>query len=241
MRKEELLKSINKNKLPNHLAIILDGNGRWATKRALPRKFGHKKGIANLMKIAKFANSLGIKNLTVFAFSTENWSRPMEEVDYLMDELEKFYRENNIVFSSEGIRVKIIGERSNLSPRLIDAITQVENATIDNPNMTLNVAFNYGSFSEITSVIKKMIADGLSPDDVNQDLLLKYLYTSHSGLVDLLIRTSGEIRISNFLLMQIAYSELYFTKVLWPDFNESELLNAIIDYQKRKRTYGGLK
>ncbi|MBP5408384.1 MAG: di-trans,poly-cis-decaprenylcistransferase [Bacilli bacterium] len=221
------------NVLPNHVAIILDGNGRWAKKRLMPRTFGHKVGSDNLVELAKYCNRIGLKNLTVFCFSTENWSRPSDEVKFLMallkDVFERIFKKMD-----EGIKIKVVGEKENLSQDILDIIEKVENKTKDNTGLNLNIAFNYGSRDEIIHAVKEMVEN---KEEITKENLSKHLYV---GDVDLLIRTSGEERISNFLLWQISYSELYFTDVYWPDFNSKEFDKAIEAYNKRNRRFGGL-
>ena len=224
--------------LPNHIAIILDGNGRWAQKKGLPRNLGHRQGVETLIKISRYCSEIGIKHLTVFAFSTENWNRPKEEVDYLMNLLEEYFNGLEKKLRKRNIKLKVIGEKTNLSDKLINIINEVQDKSKNNTGMILNIAFNYGSKDEIINAVKGIIKDNVILSKENID---KYLYTSESGNIDLLIRTSGEQRISNFLLWQIAYAELYFTKVYWPDFNKKELHKALESYQKRDRRFGGLK
>jgi len=224
-------------KLPNHIAIILDGNGRWATKRGLPRNVGHKMGVETLIKTARYCSDIGINNLTVYAFSTENWNRPKEEVDYLMSLIETHFKGLEKKLRKRNIKLKVIGEKNNLTETLLQAINDVEENSKYNTGMILNIAFNYGGKDEIINAFKKMQNDKVIFNKENVD---KYLYTSESGNVDLLIRTSGEQRISNFLLWQIAYAEFYFTKIYWPDFNKKELHKAIEAYQNRDRRFGGL-
>lgn len=227
----------NKNDLPKHLAIILDGNGRWAKKRGLPRSAGHKKGADNLIKIVKYCSEIGIKNLTVYAFSTENWSRPKEEVEYLMSLMMNHLKGLSNKLSKYNIKFKVIGEKRLLDNIILNKINEVEINSNNNTGMILNIAFNYGSKDEIINAIKGLIKDNVIISKENID---KYLYTSESGNVDLLIRTSGEQRISNFLLWQIAYAELYFSNVYWPDFNKKELNKALESYSNRNRRYGGI-
>lgn len=224
--------------LPNHIAIILDGNGRWAQKKGLPRNLGHRQGVETLIKISRYCSEIGIKHLTVFAFSTENWNRPKEEVDYLMNLLEEYFNGLDKNLRKRNIKLKVIGEKTNLSDKLTNIINEVQDKSKNNTGMILNIAFNYGSKDEIINAVKGIIKDNVILSKENID---KYLYTSESGNIDLLIRTSGEQRISNFLLWQIAYAELYFTKVYWPDFNKKELHKALESYQKRDRRFGGLK
>lgn len=225
------------NNLPNHIAIILDGNGRWATKRGLPRNLGHRQGVETLIKISRYCSEIGVKNLTVYAFSTENWKRPKEEVDYLMNLIKEYFNGLDKKLSKRNIKLKVIGERKNLSDDLLHIINEVQEKSKNNNGMILNVAFNYGSKDELISVFKDMVKDNVILSKENVD---KYLYTSESGNVDLLIRTSGEQRLSNFLLWQAAYAELYFSKLYWPDFNKKELNKAIESYQNRDRRFGGL-
>lgn len=225
-------------KLPNHIAIILDGNGRWAQKKGLPRNLGHKQGVETLIKISRYCSDIGVKNLTVYAFSTENWNRPKKEVEFLMNLLKEYFQGLDKNLRKRNIKLKVIGERTNLSKELLDIINFVEENSKYNTGMILNIAFNYGGKDEIVNAVKSMINDKVIISKENID---KYLYTNESGNVDLLIRTSGEQRISNFLLWQIAYAEFYFTKVHWPDFSKKELNKAIEAYQNRDRRFGGLK
>jgi undecaprenyl diphosphate synthase len=224
-------------KLPNHIAIILDGNGRWAKKRGLPRSAGHKMGVETLIKITRYCSEIGIRNLTVYAFSTENWNRPKEEVDYLMSLIEEYFNGLDKKLRKRNIKLKVIGEKNNLNEKLLKIIYDVEENSKYNTGMILNIAFNYGGKDEIVNAFKTMVNDKVI---INKETVDKYLYTSESGNVDLVIRTSGEQRISNFLLWQIAYAEFYFTKTLWPDFNKKDLNKAIDSYLNRDRRYGGL-
>lgn len=224
--------------LPNHIAIIMDGNGRWAKKRGLPRNLGHRQGVQTLNKIARYCSDIGIKHLTVYAFSTENWNRPQKEVDYLLDLLDKNLQGLEKKLSKRQIRLKVIGETNNLSDGLKQTIANIENNSKNNTGMILNIAFNYGSKDELIHVFQKLQQEQMPFTKENVD---KYLYTSESKDVDLLIRTSGEMRISNFLLWQIAYSEFYFTDVYWPDFSPKELDKAIMAYNMRERRFGGIK
>lgn len=222
------------NNLPNHVAIILDGNGRWAKKRLMPRTFGHKAGSDNLIELAKYCNRIGLKNLTVFAFSTENWKRPSDEVKYLMSLLKDIFKR---IFNKmdEDIKIKVIGEKENISEDILEIIHSVEEKTKNNQGLNLNIAFNYGSRDEIIHAVKEIVDN---KEEINKENLSKHLYVDD---VDLLIRTSGEQRISNFLLWQISYSELYFTDVYFPDFNAKEFDKAIEAYNRRNRRFGGIK
>ena len=219
--------------LPNHVAIILDGNGRWAKKRLMPRTYGHKVGSDNLVELSKYCNRIGLKNLTVFAFSTENWKRPSDEVKYLMFLLKDIF-ERIFKKMDEDMRIRVIGERDNLSEDVLDVINRVEEKTKNNTGMNFNIAFNYGSRDEIIHAVKEMVDN---KEEISKENLSKHLYV---GDVDLLIRTSGEQRISNFLLWQISYSELYFTDVYFPDFDSKEFDKAIEAYNNRNRRFGGL-
>ena len=235
-----LEKRVKSNTIPSHIAIILDGNGRWAKKRKMPRTFGHKVGADNLKKTAINCSKLGIKVLSVYAFSTENWNRPKKEVDYLMKlplEFEQSYKGS---FKEHDIKVMFSGRRDRFSKENIELLNRIEEKTKDRLGLILNVCFDYGSYTEMLSATKeisKLYKKGkIKLDDINEELFSNHLYTKDLPKLDLLIRTSGEQRISNFLLWQLAYSELYFTKKLWPEFNNKQLLIAIDDYQKRNRT-----
>ena len=244
MTKKELLLEINKKPLPKHIALILDGNGRWANKRGLPRNLGHKAGAENLYKIVKYAYEIGIKAVTVFAFSTENWNRPEEEVNYLMQEALRFKEQYKEGINKNNFRVKIIGERNKLNQDILDLIDQTNESTKGKNDFYFTVCLNYGSMQEITHAVKeisKEVKNGtISEGDITPELIDSYLYTNELPKLDLLIRTSGELRISNFLLWQLAYAELYFTNTYWPDFSEKDLLVAIENFQNRKRRFGGL-
>ena len=231
----------NGNKLPDHIAIILDGNGTWAKKRGLKRTDGHKEGAKTLSKIAKYASDLNLKYLTVFGFSTENWKRDKEEVDYLMRLLAVMIRVHKNKIVEHNIKLRVIGTYDRLTTEQIKMIEEVKEATKNCTGLNLTVAFNYGSHEEIVTAVKNIIKDGMNQDDITEDVINSYLYTKELPPVDLLIRTSNQIRISNFLLWQIAYSELLFMDVLWPDFTEEDLNKAIIEFNKRDRRYGGIK
>jgi len=225
-----------------HIAIIMDGNGRWAKARGLPRSMGHKQGAETLQKIAQAAADMGIKYLTVYAFSTENWNRPKEEVDYLMGLLRQYLKSELKEIQDKGARICFIGERYMLADDIIKQIEKIESETADNDKFTLCVALSYGSRQEIVAATKKiagLVQSGqLDIADINEKLINDNLYTRCIPDPDLVIRTSGEERISNYLLWQIAYSELFFTKTLWPDFSATELKEIIEQYQSRERRYG---
>ena len=231
--------------IPEHIAIIMDGNGRWAKKRGLSRTVGHKMGTDNLKNIAIACKELGIKALSVYAFSTENWSRPKAEIDYLMG-LPKYFEETfKGKFEDNEIRVIFSGRKDRFPSDIQDLIKRVEEKTKDRKSMTLNICFDYGSYTEMLTAVKEISEEyksgSIKLEDINEDLMKNHLYTKELPDLDLLIRTSGELRISNFLLWQLAYSELYFPKVHWPAFNKKELLKAIDNFQKRNRRFGGLK
>lgn len=224
--------------LPNHIAIIMDGNGRWAKKRGLPRNLGHRQGVQALIKMARYCSDIGIHNLTLYAFSTENWSRPQKEVDYLLKLIKENLKGIEKKLTKRQIKLKVIGEKTHLNEELIQTIKDVENNSKNNTGMILNIAFNYGSKDEIVHAFQKMAQDKVL---FTKEKVSKYLYTSESGDVDLLIRTSGEMRISNFLLWQSAYSEFYFTDTYWPDFTPKEMDKALLAYTSRDRRFGGIK
>jgi undecaprenyl diphosphate synthase len=238
--------SLAKNELiPTHIAIIMDGNGRWAKKRALPRVAGHHEGMKTVRKITRLANDLGVKALTVYAFSTENWKRPKMEVDFLMRLPEEFLGTYLPELIEQNVRVDMIGEFDSLPLHTHAAVKKAMIATRDNTGLVLNFALNYGSRAEITKAtqsLAELVKEGkISPSEITEELLTQHLMTSALPEPDLLIRTSGEVRLSNFMLWQLAYTEFWFTETLWPDFDESCLLDAVESYQKRNRRYGGLK
>lgn len=231
-------------KIPRHVAIILDGNGRWAKKRGLPRNMGHVEGCKTVEQTVEDAARLGIEYLTVYGFSTENWKRSAEEVGALM-QLFRYYMKRLIkVAKKNNVRVIMIGERSRFDEDIIEGLNRLEEETKDNTRMTFTIAVNYGSRDEITRAVRRMMTDcqagKLSPEDVDESVIAGYLDTRELPDPDLLIRTSGEQRLSNYLLWQLAYTEFYFTDVLWPDFNKEELVKAIEKYNGRDRRFGGV-
>ena len=231
-------------RVPRHVAIILDGNGRWAKKRGLPRNMGHVEGCKVVERTVEDTARLGIKYLTVYGFSTENWKRSAEEVGALM-QLFRYYMKRLLkVAKKNDVRVIMIGERSRVDADIIEGLDRLENETKGNSRMTFTIAVNYGSRDEITRAVRRMMEDcaagKLSPKDVNEELIGSYLDTKELPDPDLLIRTSGEERLSNYLLWQLAYTEFYFTDVLWPDFNKEELVKAIEKYNGRDRRFGGV-
>lgn len=238
----ELLDNINKDNLPKHLAIIMDGNGRWAKKQGLMRAFGHENGTKSVRTTVECCAKLGIENLTLYAFSTENWNRPKLEVDTLMKLLINSLKNELKTLVENNIKLNTIGNLEKLPKSAQKELLEVINKTKDNSRMTLTLALSYGSREELISAIKnissKVKNNIISIDAIDESIINQHLYTQNLPDVDLLIRTSGEHRISNFLLWQIAYAELYFTDVLWPDFTEQNLYEAIISYQKRERRFG---
>ncbi|MEL3960553.1 isoprenyl transferase [Lysinibacillus endophyticus] len=235
----------NNDLIPSHIAIIMDGNGRWAKKRALPRVAGHHEGMKTVRKIARCADDLGIKVLTLYAFSTENWKRPKSEVDYLMGLPEKFLKSFMPEIMERNIRVQMMGEKEALPTSTQAVLNEAMERTKNNSGLILNFAMNYGSRAEIVRAMKDIMVEvskgNLNVDSIDESTITNYLMTSQLPEPDLLIRTSGEVRLSNFMLWQLAYTEFWFTDTLWPDFNEETLMEAIHAFQKRNRRYGGLK
>ncbi|MFR4115193.1 MAG: isoprenyl transferase [Alphaproteobacteria bacterium] len=225
-----------------HIAIIMDGNGRWATKRGLPRSMGHKKGAETVKEITRAAGELGVKYLTLYAFSTENWQRSSDEVETLMGLLRQYLKSDLQELQKNNVRIRFIGERDMLAPDITAAMAKLEADTAGNDGLTLCVALSYGSRQEIVSAVKKAAAlvkkGDLQAEDIDAKMFSEMLYTQAMPDPDLVIRTSGEQRVSNYLLWQIAYSELFFTKTLWPDFNKDELTAIINDFKIRERRYG---
>lgn len=232
-------------KVPQHIAIILDGNGRWAKKRHMPRNMGHAQGSKAVERVCEDAYKMGVKYLTVYAFSTENWSRPQDEVDALMNLLRSYMKDCIRISKKNNMRVRIIGDKSKLATDIQDSIRALEEASKDNTGLQFQVAINYGGRDEIVRAVKKIagrIASGeLAVDEITDHLVAENLDTAGIPDPDLLIRTSAEQRISNFLLWQLSYSEFYFPEVLWPDFTKEDLEKAIDFYNSRERKFGGLK
>jgi len=227
-------------KIPNHIAIIMDGNGRWARKRGLPRIEGHRNGAISLKETVKACMELGIKYLTVYAFSTENWKRPKEEVSFLMNILSMTIDREIDELDRNGIKMRFFGRISMLPEKLRKKIRSAEEKTTDNERLNLNIMLSYGGRAEITDAIKSIVKDQVKSDKINEDTVSQSLYTADIPDPDLLIRTAGEMRVSNFMLWQIAYAEIWVTDVLWPDFRKKHLLEAISDYGERVRKFGGL-
>lgn len=228
------------NKVPTHIAIIMDGNGRWAAARGLPRLAGHRAGTENLRPVIRACVEFGIQYLTIYAFSTENWGRPQEEVEGLMHIIEDVIDKELLELHEEGVRLRHIGRLEQLNPGLRDKVLHAVELTKNNTRLNLNIAFNYGGRDEIVCAIRAMLRDGVKPEDVNEPLIGQYLFTADTPDPDLIVRTSGEMRISNFLIWQGAYSELYVTNAYWPDFDKEELRKALVDYGQRERRFGRL-
>ena len=231
-------------RVPNHIAIILDGNGRWAKKRGMPRSFGHVKGCENLEDICEVAKELGVKYLTVYAFFTENWKRSKEEVDGLMKLFRNYLKKCIKISQKNNMRVKVIGDITAFDSDIQESIEKLEDFSKDFTDLHFQIALNYGSRDEITRAVNRMLEDqkaGKLETPVSEDTISGYLDTAGLPDPDLMIRTSGELRLSNYLLWQLAYSEFYFTDVPWPDFKKEELVKAIEKYNERDRRYGGVK
>lgn len=238
------IEKLKQKKIPHHVAIIMDGNGRWAKKRSLPRVAGHHEGMKVVRKIAIVANDLGIKALTLYAFSTENWKRPKSEVDYLMKLPEEFLDTYLPELIEKNVKISMIGKREGLPDHTLRAVDYAIRATAKNTGLVLNFALNYGGRAEILAAVKDVVADVkhgiINENDLSEQTFANYLMTKDFIDPDLLIRTSGEIRLSNFMLWQLAYTEFWFTECLWPDFNEFIFLDAIEHYQNRSRRFGGI-
>ena len=232
-------------KIPQHVAIILDGNGRWAKSKGMPRNYGHTVGAKNVETVCRAADELGIKYLTLYAFSTENWNRPQPEVEALMKLLESYLKNCIKTAEKNHMRVRIIGDISRLDGKFQDSIRKLEEASAENPGLNLTIAINYGSRDEIIRAIRNLTKDAMEgkidQDSIDEALFEQYLDTKGIPDPDLLIRTSGEQRLSNYLLWQLAYTEFYFTDVHWPDFSKEELIKAIEVFNKRNRRFGGVK
>ena len=240
IRMIDSLLNIPADKIPLHVAIIMDGNGRWAISRGLPRLAGHRAGTENLRRIIRASVEFGVKYLTIYAFSTENWGRPPEEVQGLMRILEDVIDKELDELNKEGVQLRHIGRLERLAPRLQEKVLDAIDVTKDNTRLIMNIAFNYGGRDEIVNAIQHMIKDGVIASEVNDELVSKYLYTAGVPDPDLIIRTSGELRVSNFLIWQAAYSEWYITPTYWPDFDKEEYRRALETFAQRDRRYGGV-
>jgi undecaprenyl diphosphate synthase len=238
---EALAREVNFEQLPSHVAIIMDGNGRWAAQRHLPRVEGHRAGIDSVRDVVETSARLGFEVLTLYAFSVENWKRPRTEINTLMTLLKRYLRLELSTLLRNNIRFRVIGRKDELSPDVQHELDIGAKQTEHNSGMWFNIALNYGGRTEIVDAARRLIAAGVAADDVDERRFAEFLYTTGQPDPDLLIRTSGEMRVSNFLLWQIAYSEIWVTETLWPDFRRRHLLEAVIAYQKRERRYGGIK
>jgi undecaprenyl diphosphate synthase len=227
-------------RLPVHIAIVPDGNGRWAEKRGLPRLAGHRAGVKKMRSLIEYLNSLQVKYVTLYGFSTENWGRPGEEIKGLFQILVERIDRDVPKLHKRGVRVRHLGRLSELPDWLQNSVRRGEELTKDNTGLTLSLAFNYGGHVEIIDAVRRIIAEGVPPEKIDEKLFSSYLYTAGIPDVDLLIRTGDETRLSNFLLWQTAYSEYYFTDVLWPDFTKEDMDRALIDYSQRERRFGAL-
>lgn len=236
---------IDLEKVPEHIAIIMDGNGRWAKSRMMPRTFGHKQGVETIKRVVEECKRLGIKYLTLYAFSTENWKRSQEEVSALMDLLVMYLRRELRELKENGVRINTIGDISRLPQKCIDELEKAKHDTDDNDDLVLTLALNYGGRADIAKAIKNILSDykkgNIGDSDIDENTLGYYLDTHSIPDPDLVVRTSGEQRLSNFLLYEVAYSEFYFTDIHWPDFDEKELQKAVYSYQGRDRRFGNAK
>jgi undecaprenyl diphosphate synthase len=237
---EALARQLDVDRLPAHVAIIMDGNGRWAAQRHLPRVEGHRAGIDSVRDTLETSARLGLDVLTLYAFSIENWKRPAAEVTTLMRLLKRYLRSELETLLSNDIRFRVIGRMEELAPDVQDELHRAMERTARSSGMLFNIALNYGGRAEIVDAAKRAIASGMRPEALDEERFAGFLYTAGQPDPDLLIRTSGEMRVSNFLLWQIAYAEIYVTETLWPDFRRRHLLEAILAYQKRERRYGGI-
>lgn len=228
-------------KIPKHVAIILDGNGRWAKSKGMPRNYGHTMGAKNVEVILRAADELGIQYVTMYAFSTENWNRPEGEVEALMKLLNSYLKNCIRTARKNNMRVRVIGDVTGLTPDFQERIRNLEEESSHNTGLNFQIAINYGSRDEIIRAVRKIAADGIEPEKITEEVLEQYLDTHDIPDPDLLIRTSGELRVSNYLLWQLAYSEFYFTDVPWPEFSPEELRKAVADYSDRDRRYGKIK
>jgi undecaprenyl diphosphate synthase len=238
---EALARQIDFERLPAHVAVIMDGNGRWAAQRHLPRVEGHRAGIESVREVVEGSARLGIRVLTLYAFSVENWKRPATEVSTLMLLLKRYLRSELNTLLRNDIRFRVIGRAEDLAPDIQGELSDAEAKTASNAGMQFNIALNYGGRAEIVEAARRIVSDGIPADALDEQRFSGFLYTAGQPDPDLLIRTSGEMRVSNFLLWQIAYAEIWVTDTLWPDFRKQHLLEAILAYQKRERRYGGIK
>ncbi|HHV47118.1 MAG TPA: isoprenyl transferase [Tissierellia bacterium] len=247
MKKEEILELKNKidmNRIPEHIGIIMDGNGRWAKKRGLPRTAGHREGVKRVTEIVEAAFKINVKYLSLYAFSTENWKRPSDEIEALMKLLVQYINKEIERIHKNNIKVQVMGDITKLPQSVVKEVNRAIDLTKDNTGMVLNIGLNYGGRDEIIRAVKQILEDfklgKIKPEDINDSSFKDYLYTKEMPDPDLLIRPSGELRLSNFMLYQVAYTEFWYSDIYWPDFREEHLYQAIIDYQKRDRRFGGI-
>lgn len=229
-----------KERIPKHIAVIMDGNGRWAKKRFAPRTFGHRAGVKNVRNIVEESQEIGIQYLTLYAFSTENWKRPKQEVSFLMNLLVEFLKKELLELHENNVRIRSIGRISEIYEPAYKELLNAQEYTKENTGLNLVLAVNYSGRAELLDCIRSICENGIKSEDIDEGLISQNLYIGDMPEPDLIIRTSGELRLSNFLLWQSAYSEFYFTDLLWPDFSKSEYLKSVIDYQNRDRRFGGL-
>jgi undecaprenyl diphosphate synthase len=245
MDEEEALKAaLDPSRMPRHVAIIMDGNGRWARRRGMPRPFGHRAGVESLREVVKISSEIGLQVLTVYAFSTENWKRPREEVDSLMDLLVEYLQKEINDLVKNNVRVRAIGKIGELPPKAREAVARAHERSKGCTGLNFNIALNYGGRTEleeaVRSICQRVAAGELSPGEVDQKVISDHLYTAGQPDPDILIRPAGDLRVSNFLLWQLAYTEFWLTDVMWPDFKRIHLIKAVVDFQRRNRRFGGL-
>ncbi len=236
--KEKLLKELDFDNIPAHIGIIMDGNGRWAKSKGKTRIHGHQEGARRVKSVVRFADDIGVKHISLYAFSVENWARPSFEVSALMRLIKAYIVREREELHSEGVRFRMIGRRSDLAPEIIKEAEISTRLMENNPGLSLNLCINYGGRAEVVDAVKEIVVKGIPAEDITEELIQKHLYQPDLPDVDLVVRTSGEMRTSNFHLWRAAYAELYFTPILWPEFDEVELLNAILWYQNRERRFG---
>jgi undecaprenyl diphosphate synthase len=242
---EELGARLDPSRMPRHVAIIMDGNGRWARRRGMPRAYGHRAGVESLRDVVRVSSQIGLPVLTVYAFSTENWKRPQEEINILMDLLVEYLHKEIEELCAKNVKVRAIGKIGELPQKAREAIAVAHEKTENCSGLIFNIALNYGGRTELVEAVREICAkvarNELSPDNINQDVISQHLYTVGQPDPDLLIRPSGDFRVSNFLLWQLAYTEFWLTDLMWPDFRGIHLIRAIVDFQRRSRRFGGLK
>ena len=237
---DELRKQLDPQRIPRHVAVIMDGNGRWARKRRLPRVAGHRAGIDAVRELVETCGRIDVSVLTVYAFSKENWKRPKTEIDFLMDLLREYIRKELDELHANGVRIQVVGRPHELPAIVQSELARAIEVTRDNTGLVFNIALSYGGRAEIVDACRELIRDGVRPEDLDEASFARRLYTGDQPDPDLVIRTGGEMRVSNFLLWQIAYAELVVSDVLWPDFRKRDLFRALLEYQRRERRFGGL-